>query len=88
VISGSVGNLPHVANMDLQYSQSAVFSPSDFAFAHDAVVAEATPNTEMPLIVDLNLDLLKEVRQQGSVNNMKDRRKDLYRLEWLAPQEG
>ena len=40
-ITGSVGNLPKVENMDIQYSQSAVFSPSDFAFPHDAVVAES-----------------------------------------------
>ena len=32
VITGSVGNLPRVENMDIQYSQSAVFSPSDFSF--------------------------------------------------------
>jgi predicted amidohydrolase len=29
-ITGSVGNLPNVENVDIQYSQSAVFSPSDF----------------------------------------------------------
>src|SRR5690606_24325432 len=30
-IAGCVGNLPRVNNMDIQYSQSAVFTPSDFA---------------------------------------------------------
>lgn len=30
-ISGSVGNLPRVRNMDMQYAQSAVFTPCDFA---------------------------------------------------------
>lgn len=82
-ISGSVGNLPNVANMDIQYSQSAVFTPSDFAFPHDAIAAEATPNTEMTLMVDLDLDLLKELRQQGSVRNLENRRKDLYKVVWL-----
>ncbi|MBC7475406.1 MAG: hydrolase, partial [Candidatus Sericytochromatia bacterium] len=80
VISGSVGNLPKVENMDIQYSQSAVFSPSDFAFPHDAIIAEATPNTEMTLIVDLDLDLLKDVRVHGSVTNLKDRRSDIYKI--------
>ncbi len=75
-ISGSVGNLPRVENMDIQYSQSAVFTPSDFAFPHDAIAAEATPNTEMTLIVDLDLDLLKELRKQGSVRNLESRRHD------------
>jgi predicted amidohydrolase/GNAT superfamily N-acetyltransferase len=81
-ISGSVGNLPKVKNMDIQYSQSAVFTPSDFAFPHDAIAAEATPNTEMTLMVDLDLDLLKELRQKGSVQNLKSRRSDLYKVIW------
>ena len=86
-ITGSVGNLPRVENMDIQYSQSAVFSPSDFAFPHDAVVAEATPNTEMTLIADLDLDLLKDLNSTGSVRNLRDRRKDLYSLSWLLKKE-
>jgi predicted amidohydrolase/ribosomal protein S18 acetylase RimI-like enzyme len=81
-ISGSVGNLPKVENMDIQYSQAAVFTPSDFSFPHDAVAAEATPNTEMTLIADLDLDLLKELREQGSVRNLQSRRADLYQVRW------
>ncbi|VBB44511.1 Hydrolase YhcX [uncultured Desulfatiglans sp.] len=79
-ISGSVGNLPKVENMDIQYAQTAIFTPSDFAFPHDAIAAEATPNTEMTLLADLDLDLLKEVRYQGSVRNLQTRRLDLYRI--------
>jgi predicted amidohydrolase len=81
-IAGSVGNLPKVHNMDIQYAQSAVFSPSDFTFATNAIVSEATPNAEMVLIADLNLDLLKELHVNGSVKNLNDRRTDLYRLTW------
>ncbi|CDH46785.1 MAG: GNAT family N-acetyltransferase [Candidatus Competibacteraceae bacterium] len=84
VISGSVGNLPKVENMDMQYSQAAVFTPSDFAFPHDAIAAEATPNTEMTLIVDLDLDSLKEMRVHGSVRNFRDRRLDLYKIAWTG----
>ncbi len=82
VITGSVGNLPKVENMDIQYSQAAVFTPSDFALPHDAVAAEATPNTEMTLLADLDLDLLKEIRKQGSVRNLERRRSDLYTIHW------
>ena len=82
-ISGSVGNLPKIENMDIQYSQSAIFTPSDFAFPHDAVAAEATPNTEMTLVTDLDLDLLKELRKHGSVRNLESRRKELYSVAWL-----
>lgn len=77
-IAGCVGNLPKVSNMDIQYAQSAVFSPSDFQFPTTAVIAETTPNTEMTLICDVDLDLLKELHHQGSVRNLKDRRRDLY----------
>ena len=83
-ITGSVGNLPRVENMDIQYSQSAVFSPSDFAFPHDAIVAEATPNTELTLIADLDLDLLKDLNTSGAVRNLRDRRNDLYSVSWIA----
>ena len=88
VIGGSVGNLPQVHNVDIQYAQSAVYSPSDFAFPHDAIIAESTPNTEMALIADLNLDLLSDVRDKGSVTNGKDRRTDLYSLTWKNKHRG
>lgn len=81
-IAGSVGNLPRVNNMDIQYAQSAVFTPSDFAFPNNQIKAEATPNTEMTLIVDLDLDLLKELHNHGSVRTITDRRLDLYDLKW------
>src|SRR5690606_26578718 len=83
-IAGSVGNLPQVDATDIQYAQSSVFSPSDFAFPHDAIVAETTPNTEMNLIVDLDLGKLKELKNEGSVRNSRDRRPDLYETVWLG----
>ena len=73
--------------MDIQYSQSAVFTPSDFTFPHDAIAAEVTPNTEMSLMVDLDLNLLKELRQQGCVQNIRNRRNDLYEVVW-KPERG
>jgi len=85
-IGGSVGNLPQVENVDIQYAQSAVYSPSDFAFPHDAVMAESTPNTEMALVADLDLDKLTQLRHEGSVTNSKDRRDDLFELRWLGSQ--
>jgi hypothetical protein len=80
VIAGSVGNLPRVHNMDIQYAQSGVFTPCDFAFPTDGKRAEATPNTEMILVSDVDLDLLNELHTYGSVRNLKDRRGDLYEV--------
>lgn len=79
-IAGSVGNLPKVHNMDIQYAQSMVFTPCDFAFPANGIKAEATPNTEMILIVDLDIDLLTQLNQFGSVRNLRDRRKDIFEL--------
>jgi predicted amidohydrolase len=79
-IAGSVGNLPKVHNMDIQFAQSMVITPCDFAFPANGIKAEATPNTEMILIADVDIDLLRELNQQGSVRNKKDRRKDIYEL--------
>ncbi len=79
-IAGSVGNLPKVRNMDIQYAQSMVFTPCDFSFPANGIKAEATPNTEMILIADCDIDLLRELHQFGSVKNLKDRRKDLFEL--------
>jgi predicted amidohydrolase/GNAT superfamily N-acetyltransferase len=82
-IAGSVGNLPNVHNMDIQYAQSMVFTPCDFAFPSNGVKAETTPNTEMILVVDVDIDLLRELHQFGSVRNLKDRRKDIFELKKL-----
>ena len=79
-IAGSVGNLPRVHNMDIQYAQSAVFTPCDFAFPNDGKRSEATPNTEMILVSDVDLNLLNELHTYGAVRNLRDRRKDLYDL--------
>ncbi|NNC34669.1 MAG: bifunctional GNAT family N-acetyltransferase/carbon-nitrogen hydrolase family protein [Croceitalea sp.] len=79
-IAGSVGNLPNVHNMDIQFAQSMVFTPCDFSFPTDGIKAQATPNTEMILIADVDIDLLRELHQFGAVRNLKDRRKDIFDL--------
>ena len=80
VIAGSVGNLPRVHNMDIQYAQSGVFTPCDFEFPTDGTRAEATPNTEMILVSDVDLDRLNHLHTYGSVKNLRDRRNDLYEV--------
>jgi predicted amidohydrolase/GNAT superfamily N-acetyltransferase len=79
-ITGCIGNLPKVENMDIQYSQSAVFTPCDFAFPSNGIKSEATANTEMILIADVDLSLLDELHAHGSVRNLKDRRTDFYEV--------
>ena len=71
---------PQYHHLDIQYAQSGVFTPCDFAFPTDGKRAEATPNTEMILVSDVDLDLLNELHTYGSVRNLKDRRNDLYEV--------
>ncbi len=79
-ITGSVGNLPQVENLDIHYSQAAVLTPCDFAFPSMGVKSEATPNTEMVLIADVDIKALDKLHKYGSVRNLKDRRLDFYSL--------
>lgn len=82
VLSGNVGNLPRVHNMDIQYAQSCILTPCDFPFARDGVAADTTPNCETVAFADLNLSVLRQARQSGTVRNLQDRRHDLYSVVW------
>ncbi len=79
-IAGNVGNLPEVENMDIQYAQSGIFTPSDFTFARDGVAAECTPNVETVVIHDVDLEELKRARISGTTLNWQDRRLDMYEV--------
>ncbi len=82
VLSGNCGNLPNVENMDIQYAQSCILTPCDFPFARDGVAAEASENVETVAIADVSLSDIAWARAQGTVLNLRDRRFDLYRVEW------
>ena len=79
-LAGNVGNLPDVSNMDIQYGQACVLTPSDFAFARDGIQAEADSNEETVLICDLDLDDLHQSRSGGTVTPRLDRRSDLFKI--------
>ncbi len=78
--AGTVGNLPHVKNMDVQYAQSAILTPTDYVFARDGIAGECTPDAETVLIHDLDLEILNRHRLSGTTRNWNDRRTDLYRV--------
>ena len=82
VMSGNVGNLPGVENMDIQYAQSCILTPCDFPFARDGIAADTTPNVETVAFADLRLETLTTARNSGTVMNLKDRRFDLYSVNW------
>ena len=66
-LAGRVGNLLKFPKMDIQYTQSRVFSPSNFFFPTNGIKAEATPNTETSLIADVDVYLLKELHGFGQL---------------------
>lgn len=84
VLSGNTGNLPRVQNMDINYGQSSILTPCDFPFAKDGIAAESEVNEEMVAIADLSIGDLVKARNSGTVQNLKDRRHDLYRVTWLG----
>ena len=77
-IAGACGNLPYVSTAEIHYAQSGIYTPSDISFDREGVAAECTPNAEMVLIHDLDLDKLSHHKHFGTVRNWIDRRKDLY----------
>ncbi len=83
--AGCVGNIPSVENMDINYSQSGIFTPSDFPFARDGIAGECQPNIETVVIADVDLEVLKRNRLAGTVCQLRDRRNDLYSLKELIP---
>lgn len=80
VIAGTVGNLPQAENMDIQYAKSGIFSPSDVEFERDGIVGECNANIEMVVIGDVDLEILRRVRQSGTVSQLKNRRPDVYEI--------
>jgi predicted amidohydrolase/GNAT superfamily N-acetyltransferase len=86
-LAGNVGNLPDVGQLDINYGQAAVLTPSDFAFARDGIAAEADSNEETVLICDVDLNALHAVRSSGTVTPRLDRRADLFRLVSLMPAD-
>lgn len=82
VMSGNVGNLPGIHNMNLQYAQSCILTPSDFPFSRDGIASETTPNVEAIALADLSITALLSARQGGTVRNIRDRRHDLYSITW------
>ncbi|KAB8138984.1 GNAT family N-acetyltransferase [Gracilibacillus oryzae] len=82
VIAGTVGNLTQVENMDIQYAQSGIFTPSDFEFARDGIIGECNPNIETVVVGDVDLEILRRQRKSGTVRQLRDRRKDLFEIKY------
>lgn len=78
VVTGTVGSLPTVDFMRGNFGQAAVLTPNDVPFPPKGILAEGEINHDMVITADLDLSLLYEVREKGSVTTWRDRRTDLY----------
>jgi predicted amidohydrolase len=74
VHASTVGSLPMVPAVSLNYGQAAIYTPSDFAFARDGILAEGIPNQETMVVADLNLEAIAEGRDDGTVLPLVDSR--------------
>lgn len=73
--SCTVGSLPMVPAVSLNYGQASIFTPSDFAFSRDGILAEGNPNLEMMVIGELNLRTILDTRSSGTVLPLLDSRR-------------
>jgi len=87
VVSHTVGSLPMVPAVHLNYGQAAILTPSDFPFSRDGLLAEGNPNQEMMVIGELNLRTIEESRSTGTVLPLLDSRRtaELVRTPEVVP---
>ncbi|KAF6581775.1 carbon-nitrogen hydrolase family protein [Paenibacillus sp. EKM212P] len=78
VLTGTVGALSTVDFMRANYGQAAVITPNDIPFPPRGIMVEGELNNDMIVTADLDLQLLYDVRERGSVTTWRDRRTDLY----------
>lgn len=73
--SSTVGSLPMVPAVSLNYGQASILTPSDFSFSRDGILAEGIPNQETMVIGELNLKLVSDARSSGTVLPLLDSQK-------------
>jgi predicted amidohydrolase/GNAT superfamily N-acetyltransferase len=84
VTAGCTGNIAEVANADVHFAQSGLYTPSDVQFPMDGVGVQAPPNHESILVHEIDLELARRQRRDGTVHNWEDRRTDLVEVRWLG----
>lgn len=70
--SPTVGSLPTVPAVSLNYGQAAIYTPSDYAFSRDGLLAEGAVNQESMIIGDINITLIENSRKHGTVLPLRD----------------
>ena len=74
VHASTVGSLPMVPAVSLNFGQASILTPSDFSFTRDGILAEGVPNQESMLIGELNMKTIEDSRVNGTVVPLWDSR--------------
>lgn len=78
VLSGLVGQMPEVAQVDAGYSQAGVFAPCDKPFPDNGIIAIGSANRNGVVCGSTDLRLLAQNRLEGGVAPFYNRRAALY----------
>ena len=70
--SSTVGSLPMVPSVSLNYGSASILSPCDFPFARDGIIAEGLHNQETMVIGDLDMEAIHHSRTFGTVLPLND----------------
>lgn len=77
-LSGIVGSMPDVAQVDAGYCQAGVFAPCDRPFPPDGILALGAVNRSAVAAAPADLEQLRLNRTEGGVAPFYDRRPDVY----------
>lgn len=72
VCSHTVGSIPTVPAVHLNYGQASILTPSDFEFSRDGILAEGAANLETAVIGDLNMETIESARSWGTTLPLLD----------------
>jgi predicted amidohydrolase len=75
VHASTVGSIPQVPAVHLNYGQAGIYTPSDYTFARDGIQAEGVPNQESMVMSDLDLETIEQSREFGTVLPLNDSRR-------------
>ena len=68
----TVGSLPMVPAVSMNYGVASILTPSDYPFARDGIAAEGNINQEMLVIADVGMDTIQKARENGTVLPLRD----------------
>lgn len=75
--SPTVGGLPWVPDLSLNYGTAAILTPCDYPFARDGILTEGVLNQEMVAIGELDMHTIASSRTFGTVLPLSDARHTL-----------